>query len=161
MPGNRAKAYMYNTLLYLHGITRWLLLAGIAISIYKAWQGYSTGRFFSRADNTTRHWTATISHIQLVLGIMLYIKSPIIQYFWHNKTAALAHKETSFFALAHSTLMLASIVLITIGSAKAKRKDADMDKYKTILWWYGIALFIIIVAIPWPFSPFAMRPLYR
>lgn len=152
---------MYNTLLYLHGITRWILLAATILSLYKAWDGYSNKRLFSKADNSIRHWTATASHIQLILGIILYIKSPIIQYFWHNKAAALSNKETTFFALAHSTLMLAAIVLITIGSATAKRKDANMDKHKTILWWYGIALLIIIIAIPWPFSPFAMRPLFR
>ena len=108
------------------------------LSLYKAWDGYNNRRLFSRADNSIRHWTATTSHIQLILGIILYIKSPIIQYFWHNKSIALANKETTFFALAHSTLMLAAIVLVTIGSAIAKRKDADMDKHKTILWWLSL-----------------------
>ncbi len=152
---------MYHTLLYLHNATRWLLLAGMLLSLYKAYTGYSQRRFFSRADNAIRHWTATIAHIQLVLGIILYVKSPLIQYFFKHTTDALEQKETTFFALAHSLLMLAAIIIITIGSAMAKRKKQDLDKYKTILWWYGVALFVIIVAIPWPYSPFAMRPFLR
>ena len=63
--------------------------------------------------------------------------------------------------MIHSSLMLTAIVLITIGSAKAKRKPTDQEKFKTMLVWFSIALLIIFIAIPWPFSPFANRPYYR
>jgi len=37
----------------------------------------------------------------------------------------------------------------------------DKEKFKIMLLWYGIALIIILIAIPWPFSPLANRPYLR
>lgn len=152
---------MYSVLMSLHSATRWALLIAMVYTLWRAYRGYYHKTFFSKADDIARHWTATIAHIQLVLGIIFYIKSPLIHYFWSNSREALSKKEYVFFGLAHGLLMLLSIIIITIGSALAKRTDKDIDKYKTILGWYGVALCIIFIAIPWPFSPFAMRPLFR
>jgi hypothetical protein len=57
--------------------------------------------------------------------------------------------------------MFTAIIVITIGSAMAKRKATDRERFKTMLTWYAIALLIIFLAIPWPFSPFANRPYFR
>ncbi len=152
---------MYTTLLTFHSIFRWLLLIALILSIYIGIRGYFSGKKFSKADNHIRHWTATISHIQLLLGIIIYTQSPIISYFWKNTATAIQHIDNLFFGLIHSVLMLVSIVLITIGSAKAKRQTTDQSKYKTMLIWFTIALIIIFIAIPWPFSPLANRPYIR
>jgi hypothetical protein len=152
---------MYQTLLVLHSITRWLVLATLLTSIYRAYIGFSQNKSFSKSDNTLRHWTATVAHIQLIIGILLYIKSPIIKYFWGNFNEAIKYMDTSFFGLYHILLMILSVVLVTIGSALAKRNKTDKEKYKTVLVWFSISLIIIIIAIPWPFSPFANRPYIR
>lgn len=120
-----------------------------------------TDKTFSKTDHFVRHWTATIAHIQLVLGIVLYSKSPVIGYFWKNCTTAKESFELLFFGMIHIFLMLFSIVLITIGPSAAKRKTSDRDKFKTMFIWYSIALALIFIAIPWPFSPFANRPYFR
>jgi hypothetical protein len=57
--------------------------------------------------------------------------------------------------------MIMAIIIITIGSALAKRKSSDKEKFKTMGLWFSIALIIIFIAIPWPFSPFANRPYFR
>jgi hypothetical protein len=69
--------------------------------------------------------------------------------------------DTAFFGILHLLFMLTAIVLITIGSAKAKRMPTDEEKFKTMLTWYSIGLIIILIAIPWPFSPLASRPYFR
>ncbi|MEM9327605.1 MAG: hypothetical protein AAGA85_18200 [Bacteroidota bacterium] len=112
-------------------------------------------------DDKVRHWTATIAHIQLTLGILVYVKSPLIQYYFSDFQSAITEWNLTFFGLVHAILMVSAIVLITIGSAKAKRKKTARDKFRTILLTYSMALFIILVAIPWPFSPFANRPYMR
>jgi hypothetical protein len=152
---------MYQTLLILHSLFRWLVLGTLGTSIYLAYIGYSSNKSFSKGDNSLRHWTATTAHIQLIIGITLYIKSPLIKYFWSNLNATFHIWETSFFGIIHSLLMLTSVVLITIGSALAKRKKTDKERYKAMLLWFSVALLIIFIAIPWPFSPLANRPYYR
>ncbi|NJB83360.1 hypothetical protein [Wenyingzhuangia aestuarii] len=152
---------MYQTLISFHSLVRWLVLISLIWAIYTAYKGVFLKLKFSKQHNLIRHWTATIAHIQLMLGILLYSKSPIINYFWKNTSVATKSLDTTFFGIIHLILMLVAIVVITIGSALSKRKATDLEKFKTMLLWFSIALFIILIAIPWPFSPLANRPYFR
>lgn len=152
---------MFQTLTFYHSIMRWLVLASIVYAIYRAYRGYSSNAQFSKTDNAVRHWTATIAHIQLLIGIILYTQSPIIKYFWQNFNEAIQNLDLAFFGLLHLILMLTAIILITIGSALSKRKTTDKEKFKTMLVWFSVSLIIIFIAIPWPFSPLANRPYFR
>jgi len=152
---------MYQTLTFYHSIMRWIVLSSLLYAIYRAYKGYFLNAQFSKTDNAIRHWTATIAHIQLVVGITLYTQSPIIKYFWHNFNEAIYNIDTFFFGLLHIILMLSAIILITIGSALSKRKTIDKEKFKTMLFWFSVSLVIILISIPWPFSPFANRPYFR
>lgn len=115
---------------------------------------------FTKADDSLRHWTATIAHIQLSIGIWIYFISPNIKYFLNYYHEAVKEKEIRFFGMEHSVMMLLAVIVITIGSMKAKRKKISHDKFKTILIYFTIALLIILISIPWPFSPLASRPLF-
>ena len=152
---------MYSTLLIVHSIFRWFVLIILLLSIYRVYLGYTKKRPFSKTDEALRHWTATIAQLQMTIGVILYIKSPVIHYFWNDFSEGTKNADALFFGLIHIGLMMTSVVLVTIGSALAKRKKADNDKYKVMLFWFGITLLIILIAIPWPFSPLANRPYYR
>lgn len=152
---------MYQTLLICHSFLRWFVLISLLYSIFRAYKGYFYQLSFTKTDNLVRHWTATIAHIQLIFGILIYVQSPIVKYLWANFSTAIQNMDSAFFGILHILLMLTAIVLITIGSALAKRKPTDRDKFKTMLIWFSIALFIIFIAIPWPFSPLASRPYLR
>lgn len=116
---------------------------------------------FTKTDNAIRHVTATIAHVQLAIGYLVYFKSPLVSYFRSNYREAVQQFEFLFFGMIHITLMTLSIILITIGSSVAKRKVTDRDKFSTMTLWFVLALLIILVAIPWPFSPLANRPYLR
>ncbi|MCD0477736.1 hypothetical protein LPB90_04680 [Chryseobacterium sp. LC2016-29] len=152
---------MFETLTFYHSTIRWLVLASLVYSIYRAYKGYFSNAPFSKTDNYVRHWTATIAHIQLIFGIVIYTQSPIIKYFWNNFDEAITNLDLAFFGLLHIILMLTAIVMITVGSALSKRRTTDREKFKTILFWFSVSLIIILIAIPWPFSPFANRPYFR
>lgn len=151
----------YSFLVALHSLFRWVVLLAILYAIFTAYRGYANGATFAKSDNAIRHWTATIAHIQLVIGITLYIKSDTVKYFWKNLSEAFQQPDTLFFGLIHFILMLSSVVFLTVGSAMAKRKKTDKEKFKTMLIWFSLALFIIFIAIPWSFSPLAHRPYIR
>ncbi|WP_278353091.1 hypothetical protein [Chryseobacterium gleum] len=151
---------MYQTLTFLHSQTRWLVLLSLIYAIFRAFKGYFSDRKFTGADNSVRHWTSTIAHIQLILGMVFYLKSPVIQYFWKNFNVAKESFQHLFFGMIHISLMITAIMIITIGSALTKRRLTDQEKFKTMGIWFSIAL-IIFIAVPWPFSPFANRPYFR
>lgn len=151
---------MYSSLLPLHSIFRWLVLLMMLTSIYVAYNGWKLKLAFTPLANSIRHWTATLAHIQLMLGMVLYFYSPIVKYSMPVSSRALMSQH-AFFKYLHIAFMLFAIVVLTIGSAKAKRASTASAQYKTILIWYTVALILILIAIPWPFSPFASRPLFR
>ncbi|WP_295716096.1 hypothetical protein [Mucilaginibacter sp.] len=152
---------MYPTLLALHSLVRWLVLTSLLSAIFFAYYGWLSKKRFTRVDNAIRHWTATIAHIQLVLGLWLYFISPIVAYFLSHFSTAMHERAIRFFGMEHITMMLIGITIVTIGSAKAKRKTTDHEKFKTMAIWFTVALLVILSSVPWSFSPLISRPNFR
>jgi hypothetical protein len=152
---------MYSAIIFLHSLFRWLVVLSLIYAIYRAFTGFRYNKPFSGTDNAVRHWTATIAHIQLTIGIILYTQSPVIKYFWKHTKVAFQTFDITFYAIVHLLMMVSAIIIITIGSAMAKRKETDQEKFMTMLLWFTIAFFIIFIAIPWPFSPLSHRPYLR
>ena len=138
-----------------------MVLASLCLAVFRGFVGWLSAKPFSKFDDTVRHGTATIAHVQLALGFVLYFQSPVVKYFFAHFKQAVHEWDLVFFGLLHIIGMFTAIVLVTIGSALAKRREGDINKYRTIAIWFAIALFIIFITIPWPFSPFANRPYFR
>lgn len=152
---------MYAAVLTLHSWFRWLVLVSLIVTLYRAYSGWRNHRSFSGLDNTLRHTTATIAHVQLILGITLYFLSPIVSYFLNNFGEGVHLREIRFFGMEHIVMMLTAVTVITIGSIKTKQKSTDREKFKTMAIWYGIGLFLILVSIPWGILFLVSRPLLR
>jgi hypothetical protein len=152
---------MYSILLATHSLMRWLVLASLLYSLFIAYRGWLYNKLFTKADGVTRLVTTTIAHVQLVIGITLYCVSPVVSYFLHNYSKAVHERQIRFFGMEHITMMVVAITVITIGSSKAKRKTNDLEKFKTMAIWFSIALLIILLSIPWSFSPLTSRPSFR
>lgn len=152
---------MYSFLLALHSLMRWFVLLSLLSAIFIGFRGWLQQKKFSKYDNFIRHTTATIAHIQLLLGVGLYCISPVVNYFLHHFKEAVHERQIRFFGVEHITMMIIAIAVITIGSAKTKRKQTDKEKFKTMMIWFSVGLLLIIISIPWQFSPFTSRPYFR
>jgi uncharacterized membrane protein len=152
---------MYAFILALHSLIRWFVLASLIFALYRAYGGWLLKKTYSKIDDRVRIITANIAHIQLTIGIWLYFISPIANYFISHFKEAVHERQIRFFGMEHITMMLIGITLITIASAKAKRKITDHEKFKTMAIWLTIALLVILSSIPWSFSPLISRPLFR
>jgi len=148
-------------LLIIHSWLRWLVLATLILSLYRSWCGKRGGLPYTKTDHILRLSTATVAHLQLIAGIVLYFISPITDYFMHHFSEAVHERQIRFFGMEHSLVMLLAITVLTIGSAKAKRKKTDAEKHRTVAVWYTIALLLILSSIPWAFSPLTARPWIR
>ena len=152
---------MYDALLTLHSAVRWLVLLSLLYTLFRAYRGYRAGGPFTATDNAARHWSATIAHVQLLLGCALYFSSPVVKANLMGLRRVGWSLDSAFFAAIHPLLMLMSVVLVTIGSALAKRQPTAPAQFSTLLRWYGAALLSIFLFIPWPFSPLAARAFFR
>ncbi len=152
---------MYQTLLAIHSIVRWFLFTALICTLGRsAWAWYKNQPYTKR-DLLLKQISTGIALLQLTLGLLLYYISPIIDYFLHNYSEAVHQRAIRFFGMEHSLMMLVGIALMLWGNRKAARKANDMEKHKTLVLWYAAVLIILLVNIPWPFSPFAARPLFR
>ncbi len=151
---------MYSLILTLHNYGRWLVLISLIGAMTIAFSGLRRQRRFTAGIDTWRHWTATIAHIQLLLGMFLYFQSPMVSNALPDDPHHLVNEHT-YFRYIHITLMFIAVIVITVGSAKAKRSQDDRAKFRAMLVWFAAGLLILLIAIPWPFSPLAGRPLLR
>jgi hypothetical protein len=152
---------MYQTLLSIHSYWRWLVLISLLFIIMKSLIAYKKNKNYSNMDSLIRKLTISIAHIQLILGFTIYFVSPFVKLFFKDMSVGLHLREVRFFAIEHSLMMLISIVLVTIGAVKIKRKKTSQLKHKTTYIWFGIALLIILLNIPWEFSPLVNRSSFR
>lgn len=152
---------MYSVSLILHSLLRWLVVALLIFSIVVSGEARARNRVFNAFHNSIRHWTATLAHVQLLIGIFLYNKSDLTSYFWKYFPTSSQHIDTAFFGLFHPIMMFAAVLFITIGSSVAKRKPSAQEKFKAMFLWFMAAFVLLLIAIPWPFSPLANRPFIR
>jgi hypothetical protein len=157
---------VYPIILALHNGLRWLVLGSLLAVLINSYAGWLRSGPDSKsnpliAPQTLRIVATSIAHTQLLVGIYLYTLSPIVSYYWKAHPRYSDAPEFSFFALIHMGLMVTSIVLMTIGSSKAKRQTDTRQKFRTTAIYFTIGLVLILVAIPWPFSPLAARPWVR
>ncbi|WP_238388062.1 hypothetical protein [Hymenobacter sediminis] len=138
---------------------RWVVLAGLLFGLFRGYRGWLGRHTFAPLDNTVRHTAATLAHVQLLLGFGLYAVSPLVRTF-HLRDAEHA-PGALFFGLLHAVLMVTAIVVLTIGSALAKRRPDNAAKFRTMALWFTAALLLMLLAVPWPFSPLASRPYFR
>jgi len=153
---------MYNTLLFIHSILRWVLLLALLYTIYRGYVGWFSKTTFTKSDKNSRLITVITAHVQLIVGLVLYFISPITRFFMGNFSDAVKIAEIRFAAMEHTLLMLIAIALIIIGAVASKKKTTDLARFRTVAIWFSIALFIIIISIPWQLSPFGVeKPLFR
>ena len=149
---------MYH-LIVAHTWLRYAVLLSLGWVIFLAWEGLFFKKPYSRTLRVASGAASGISHVQLLLGFALYLQSPVVQGFWRDKS--LRWSDSLFFGMVHFGLMSTAIVLITIGAALAKRETDERRRFRLLLGYFALALVLILVAIPWPFSPLAQRPYFR
>lgn len=152
---------MYQILLPLHSLTRWLVLIFLIFTIFRAYQARSKKQHFSNFDNILRMITVNVVQLQFCIGIALYLLSPVVRYFLHNFSEAVHLREIRFFGMEHITMMVLAVGVITIGSGKVNKATDDQQKYKIMIIWFSIGLLLILTSIPWSFSPLTSRPNFR
>lgn len=145
---------MYDLLLSIHNIARWLVLLAAIYLIYRSLSGLRS-RTYGPADRQAGLVYTGLMDLQLVLGILLLILSPLVQSALGNFGAAIQNSQTRFFIAEHWVLMLAAVVLAHVGSSRVKKATDTLLKQRQALIWYGLSLALMLLAIPW------WRPLLR
>lgn len=143
---------MYTGLLHLHSALRYIVVILLVIAIIKAFTGWFGQKPFTEGDRKLGLFTLISVHVQLLIGLILYFVSPVVQSALSDMGSAMKNPELRFWAVEHIATIIIGIVLITVGYSTAKRATSDLVKFKRIALFYLIGFVLIMTAIPWPFS---------
>ncbi len=129
----------------IHSTLAYAVLAVLVLAIINAFLGLSAKRNFTSKDRSISLIALIFSHIQLVVGIVLWIESPLGK-------AALSQMSNSAMrltALEHPLINIIAIVIITIGWSKHKKEESSNGKFKKIGIFFTLGLLLILSRIPW------------
>ncbi|MBC7950054.1 MAG: hypothetical protein H7Y42_19370 [Chitinophagaceae bacterium] len=142
---------MYNFLMHLHSIGRWIVLLLLIIAIFNS--GVAGKRPWIRTDARTGTFLMIFADLMLLVGLVQWYFGPKGYKLIEENGMSTVMKDSyfRFFAIEHITGMLIAIILIHIGKAQAKRQIGDKAKHRNTVIFYLIALIIILAMIPWPF----------
>lgn len=136
---------MLNGLIHAHSGLRWIVLVLLIAATFKALMKWRSNVNYSAGDRKLNLFAMISMHVQLLLGLALFFMSDKVNF------SQMKDAMYRFFTVEHSVMMLLAIALVTIGHSKSKKAADDAGKFRTIFIFYGIALLLILVAIPWPF----------
>lgn len=144
-------ADLYNVLLVLHSVGRWIVLLLLVIAIFNSL--IAGRRPFIKSDNRTGLFLTIFTDLMLLVGIALWFLGAWGFKMIQERGMGEVMKDATlrFFAVEHITAMLIATVLIHIGKAQARKPISDTAKHRRTVIFYAIALLIILISIPWPF----------
>lgn len=150
-----------STLLILHSYYRWVVL--LVLCIHLGWLHYhkSKASIFNKGHFSTLLIFTLLYNIQLLLGWMLYLQSPLVDAFLNNIAEGTRNRQLRFFGLEHVTMMSTAILLFNISLYRCRRKIGKPGVFHALLIWFYILLFLVLSSIPWSFSPLTSRPNFR
>lgn len=141
---------MYPTLQFIHSYWAYLVLIVLLISSVNAIIGYAGKKEWGATNFRLALFTLITSHIQLLIGIILYFVAPYFRAFSEVGMGGVMKDSTlRLYNVEHPLIMIIAVVLITIGYSKHKNKLTSKPKFKILAIFYTIALILMLSRIPW------------
>ncbi|HEU4573656.1 MAG TPA: hypothetical protein VFS36_01535 [Chitinophagaceae bacterium] len=143
---------MYTGLLHLHSFLRWVILLLLVIIVLRSLAAGS--RPFNQTDKKLGLFAMIACDITLLVGLYQWAFGDtwgLISIKTRGFAEVMKDPVARFFAVEHMAGMLLAIILVHIGKGYAKKNLPDNVKHKRTLVFFGLALLIILVSIPWPF----------
>jgi bacteriorhodopsin len=146
--------------LVAHNLLRWAVLIFGLWAIFSAISGIVNKRNYTAADDKSNFFFMLSCDIQLLLGLILYFANS-----WFERLKDLGNNMKDagnrFFTMEHGLLMIIAIILVHVGRVSVKKAPTSAAKHNRALIFFGLAVVLILAAIPWPFREAITRPLLR
>ncbi|WP_133259688.1 cytochrome B [Pseudochryseolinea flava] len=122
---------MYIGLLHTHSSVRYLVLIMLLIVIGKSLLGLVSKKPFEKIDNVFSLILLIVTHIQFLVGLILYFVSP-------------RAGSERYFKFEHAFGMLLAVILITVARTTSKKMTDDSSKFKRLTYLNVLALVVIL-----------------
>ena len=146
---------VYQIVLALHNIIRWVALFLGILAAVKAFLGWFQDAGWVDLDRKFGVYFTISIDIQLLLGLLLYFfLSPITTSAVRDFSTAMGNSGIRFFAIEHAIMMLLAVVFAHLGSALPKRVDESKTKNRRAAIWFTLAVLAMLLGMPWMRSLF-------
>ena len=133
---------------HAHSGLAYLVLIFLILVILWSLVGALSGREFQEKDRKIALIAFILSHVQLLVGLILYFNSRV-GYELLSSGEAMSNPAIRKTALEHPVINIVAIVLITIGYIRAKKLESSTAKFRSIYMLYAVGLVLILSRIPW------------
>ncbi len=141
---------MYSILKNVHSYWAYLILLVLILGILNAITGKIKGKDFESRDLRLSLLGLICSHIQLLIGVILYFVSPWFdQCFNLGIGGVMKDAQTRLYLVEHPFTNILAILIITMGWSLHKRQSDPGKKFLRIALFYGFGILLILSRIPW------------
>ncbi|GAA4941402.1 hypothetical protein GCM10023314_12990 [Algibacter agarivorans] len=140
---------MYDIVISLHSYWAYLVLLVLIIATANAIIKTLGDKEYEANDFRKSLFTLIVSHIQLLIGLVLYFVSPRLELWSELGGKVMSNSIARLYLVEHPFINIIAVALITIGYSKHKKKLTSKAKLKTIAIFYTIALVLFLSRIPW------------
>ena len=140
---------MYEVILNVHSYWAYLVLIVLILATGNALIKVFGDKDYEAKDFRISLFTLIVSHIQLLIGLVLYFVSPRFELWSQLGSEVMSNSLARLYLVEHPVINIVAVALITIGYSKHKKKLTSSAKLKTIAIFYTIALVLLLSRIPW------------
>jgi len=138
---------MYNFVQKFHSGLAYLVLIGVAGAIIFTLINYIRGQQFHEGIQKSALVAFVLAHTQLLIGVVLYFLSPLGLSNFSGE--AMGDSLSRLYIVEHPLTMIVAIVFISLGYTRSKKAPDSGTRYKKLLIYYAIGLFLMLLRIPW------------
>ncbi|RSK41723.1 hypothetical protein [Mangrovimonas spongiae] len=140
---------MYDIVKTLHSYWAYIVLLILFIAVINSLVKRAKGKDYLAFDFRISLFTLIVSHLQLLIGLVLYFVSPRFELWSELGGGVMSNSLARLYLVEHPFVNILAIALITIGYSKHKKKLISKAKFNTIAIFYTIALVLFLSRIPW------------
>ena len=134
----------------LHSYLAYIVLAVLVVAVINALMGWMGKKEFTLGkDLRISLFALILSHIQLLVGLLLYFMSANGLKAIQTLGMSGLNAPARLLAVEHPFINIIALALITIGWSRHKKFMESDKKFKTITIFYGLGLLLILSRIPW------------
>ena len=140
---------MYIYFKTVHSYWAFFVIFILGAVIFNAFIGRYTGKEFSTKDLRISLFGLIFSHIQLLIGLILYFVSPWFDQWSEIGIGVMKDTQTRLYLVEHPLINILAIFLITMGWSMHKRQSESSKKFLRIILFYSLGLLLLLSRIPW------------
>ena len=133
----------------IHSYWAYIVLLMLIVAIGNALLGKFMNKSFTIKDLRISLFALIVTHIQLLVGLILYFVSPRLSAWQEGVGAVMGDASLRLYLVEHPVTNILAVVLITMGWSMHKRQAESGKKFLRIGLFYLLVTVILLSRIPW------------